>query len=234
MQLPDFRPRPQLVTKQTTITHPRFPVIDAHNHLGSDFGGGWDKKPLAQLIDVLDRAEVTHLIDLDGGWGEEVLDNHLELFAQRAPERFRVFAGVDWAQWVRRGDEFGFWAAERLQAQVARGAKGLKIWKPFGLHVRDQHNQLVAVDDTRLDPLWMMAGQLNVPVLVHVADPVAFFDPIDATNERWEELHAHPKGAGIFMGSICPTMYCAKSIIKTLNRSCCVNPKEFNHACCGI
>jgi predicted TIM-barrel fold metal-dependent hydrolase len=25
-----------------------------------------------------------------------------------------------------------------------------------------------------------------------VADPVAFFEPLDATNERWEELHAHP------------------------------------------
>ncbi|HEX5688723.1 MAG TPA: amidohydrolase family protein, partial [Roseiflexaceae bacterium] len=25
-----------------------------------------------------------------------------------------------------------------------------------------------------------------------VADPVAFFDPLDATNERWEELQAHP------------------------------------------
>lgn len=66
MQLPDFRPRPQMVTKQTTITRPRFPVIDAHNHLG-EFGGGWDKKPLAQLLDVLDRAEVRHFIDLDGG-----------------------------------------------------------------------------------------------------------------------------------------------------------------------
>jgi predicted TIM-barrel fold metal-dependent hydrolase len=31
-----------------------------------------------------------------------------------------------------------------------------------------------------------------VPVLVHVADPVAFFQPLDARNERWEELHAHP------------------------------------------
>lgn len=24
------------------------------------------------------------------------------------------------------------------------------------------------------------------------ADPVAFFDPLDPTNERWEEIHAHP------------------------------------------
>ena len=27
---------------------------------------------------------------------------------------------------------------------------------------------------------------------MHVADPAAFFLPIDETNERWEELHRHP------------------------------------------
>ena len=75
---------------------------------------------------------------------------------------------------------------------MARGADGLKIWKPFGLHVRDQHDTLVAVDDERLDPLWATAGELGLPVLVHVADPVAFFDPISATNERIEDLAEHP------------------------------------------
>ena len=29
-------------------------------------------------------------------------------------------------------------------------------------------------------------------LLMHVADPVAFFDPLDGRDERWEELHAHP------------------------------------------
>ncbi len=28
--------------------------------------------------------------------------------------------------------------------------------------------------------------------MIHVADPPAFFDPMDAANERWEELQAHP------------------------------------------
>ncbi len=28
--------------------------------------------------------------------------------------------------------------------------------------------------------------------MIHVADPVAFFAPVDRYNERWEELHAHP------------------------------------------
>ena len=36
------------------------------------------------------------------------------------------------------------------------------------------------------------AASLNWPVLIHVADPVAFFDPLTPQNERWEELHNHP------------------------------------------
>lgn len=195
MKLTDFRPRSQLVTKTTLVARPRFPVIDAHNHLGEPFGGGWDKKPLAELLDRLDEAGVVGYVDLDGGWGEDVLQAHLDHFKVKAPDRFRVFGGVDWNQWPARGDAFPEYAARRLEEQRAWGAEGLKIWKPFGLHVRDQHGDLVSVDDPRLDPLWQAAGELGLPVLVHVADPVAFFDPIDETNERWEELGRHPDWA---------------------------------------
>jgi predicted TIM-barrel fold metal-dependent hydrolase len=131
-------------------------------------------------------------VDLDGGWGEEVLQKHLGHFKAAAPERFVHFGGVDWSQWEVQGDRFGEWAAERLRKQASWGAQGLKIWKNLGLRVRDQHGTLAAVDDTRLDPLWATAGELGLPVLVHVADPVAFFDPLDARNERWEELNGHP------------------------------------------
>lgn len=192
MELGDFVPRAALVTSETIVERPRFPVIDAHNHLGPEFGGGWDSRPLPELLAAMDAADVRVLVDLDGGWGEAVLDRHLALFKHAAPDRFLVFGGVDWSQWPAHGDGFGAWAARRFREQVARGAEGLKIWKPFGLRVRDQHGTLVAVDDQRLDPLWQAAGDLNVPVMIHVADPVAFFDPLDATNERWEELHAHP------------------------------------------
>jgi len=51
------------------------------------------------------------------------------------------------------------------------------------------------VDDERLSPIWETAGELGFPVLIHVADPVAFFDPIDETNERWEEIGANPDWA---------------------------------------
>jgi predicted TIM-barrel fold metal-dependent hydrolase len=195
MQLEDYRPQPKLVTKTTLIERPKFPVVDAHNHLAEPFGGGWDKKPLSELLEVLDAAGVTQYVDLDGGWGEELLYQHLRDFKEKAPERFQVFGGVDWSKWPTMGDGFVDWAITRLEVQKRAGAQGLKIWKPFGLHVRDDAGQLVKVDDARLRPMWETAGQLGLPVLIHVADPVAFFDPIDQTNERWEELGAHPDWA---------------------------------------
>jgi len=192
LYLPDYRPHSQLITKITEVKKPRFPVIDAHNHLGQLFGGGWDGRPVTELLDRLDEAGVELYVDLDGGWGEELLYRHLDHFKAAAPERFQIFGGVDWSAWAVQGHHFGEWAAERLRVQAAAGAQGLKIWKPFGLHVRDHRDQLVAVDDPRLDPLWATAGELDLPVMIHVADPVAFFDPLDETNERWEELNNHP------------------------------------------
>lgn len=174
------------------MIQPRFPVIDAHNHLGEEFGGGWDCRPVAELLDVLDESGVRRFVDLDGGWGERVLDARLAKYKRAAPERFVCFGGVDWSAWAEHGDRFASWATSRLTAQVHRGAEGLKVWKPFGLRVTDHTGIRVAVDDTRLDELWQTAEQLRIPVLIHIADPVAFFQPLSPRNERYQELLQHP------------------------------------------
>ncbi|MGD0750930.1 MAG: amidohydrolase family protein [Anaerolineales bacterium] len=192
MELEAFRPQSKLVTRVTRVEKPRFPAFDAHNHLGEQFGGGWDRKPLPQLLDLLDQAGVVRYVDLDGGWGEQVLNAHLDHFKQPTPGRFLIFGGVDWSQWQEKGDGFPEWASGRLRIQKERGAEGLKIWKALGLYVHDHQDRLVDVDDPRLAPIWETAGELGLPVVIHVADPLAFIDPVDETNERWEELGLHP------------------------------------------
>lgn len=192
LSLDDFRPKPAVVRPETLLTGPSMPFIEAHNHLGR-FGGGWDERAPEELFAHLEANNCLHYVDLDGGWGEDILDDRLRRFKALRPDMYRVYGGVDWSRWAEEGNSFGEKSAARLRAQAARGAEGLKIWKPLGLTVRDNTGALARVDDPRLDPIWQTAGELGLPTLVHVADPVAFFDPLDGDNERWDELGNHPE-----------------------------------------
>ena len=48
------------------------------------------------------------------------------------------------------------------------------------------------LDDPELDPIWAACARLNIPVLIHTAEPQEFFEPLDYTNERWLELALYP------------------------------------------
>lgn len=191
--LRDYAPRTVLRLPDSTPNHPRFPVIDAHNHLGTAFGpfsGDWPNRPVSELISTMDESGVQVLVDLDGQWGE-TLKREIARHVEPYPDRFLVFAGIDFANFPV-DPRFGETEARRLRESHAAGARGLKIWKPLGLHLRDVDSRLVPIDDRRLDPLWETAAELDLPVLIHVADPVAFFEPLDRFNERWEQLARNP------------------------------------------
>jgi len=190
LRLEDYRPRSSLRVPAHEVRRPRFPAIDAHNHLGSAFGGDWTSRPPGELGEVLDEAGVELVVDLDGGQGD-ALSAEIDRWAAGCPGRVAVFAGLDYAAWAT-DPSFGETEAARLRDSAARGAHGLKVWKLLGLRARDPRGHLVAVDDPRLDPVWSTAAELDLPVVIHIADPIAFFEPLDATNERWEELIAHP------------------------------------------
>ncbi|HYL40880.1 MAG TPA: amidohydrolase family protein [Candidatus Binatus sp.] len=170
---------------------PRLPVVDAHSHLNSAFAGAWRGRPAREVVAALDRANVRCLVDMDGGHGEGLSAEIARLQAPY-PDRIAVFAGIDSAK-IRHDPDFGATEAARLVDSVRRGARGLKIWKSLGLSVVDPAGRLLALDDARLDPLWHQAARLSVPVVIHIADPASFFEPVDERNERSVELRRHPE-----------------------------------------
>ncbi len=116
-------------------------------------------------------------------------DDGMQIYRRALGDRMVYFCTPDFGD---TSPGFGERMAADLERKVAGGACGLKIFKELGLRHTDADGRLIPVDDARLDPLWARAGELGVPVLIHTADPVAFFQPLDQGNERWEELQRHP------------------------------------------
>lgn len=188
MPLERYKPRSALVVPTHEVTRARFPAVDAHNHLGrwllTDWPAGVDA-----ILAVMAQCNIRTIVNLDGMWGDE-LEANLDRYDRAHPGRFVTFAQPDWS--LAERPDFGALLGAQLRDSVRRGARGLKVWKNLGLHIRDGQGRRIAIDDERLDPLWQAAAESDVPVLIHIADPVAFFDPLDERNERWEELKAHP------------------------------------------
>lgn len=199
LKLRDWQPRSMLKTKETLVTQPKFRVIDVHNHLG---GGAAFLTPerVKHYLAELDAAGVQTVVDLDGQWGQRLTET-LAALDEAHPGRFLTFAlinfqGIDDEDWSQR-------EAKRLEESFKAGAKGLKFHKSLGLSYRYKNGKLMGVDDPKLDPIWEMCAKYKRPVMIHTADPVAFFTPLDRFNERWHELNEHP--GWLFFGEQFPS-----------------------------
>ncbi len=102
----------------------------------------------------------------------------------------RPYCHLDWTR--SQFEDWDQYAVEALEACKSQGAIGLKIFKALGLGYLRVDGSLLPVDDPVLDIAFEHAARLGLPVLIHVGDPRAFFDPPTPDNERYAELQAHP------------------------------------------
>src|SRR5258708_32491776 len=86
LKLKDWQPRSMMVTKETRVEKPAFPVIDIHNHLGG--GKGWlTQDRVKAYLAEMDAAGVHTVIDLDGGW-DNGLKETIDALDKAHPGRF--------------------------------------------------------------------------------------------------------------------------------------------------
>ena len=180
----DYRPKSTVVADQHPVPRAKYPLVDIHNHQNVN------AQNVDTLLKEMDELNLRVMVNLSGGSGDRLMQN-LE-FIKNTPnkDRFRLFAnvafnGVGTPGWSEK-------AAADLEAGIRAGAIGLKIFKQLGLQQRKADGSRLRIDDPELDPIWQVCARMNVPVLIHTADPAQFFEPIDFTNERWLELALFP------------------------------------------
>jgi len=198
--LSEFEPKSMLHVQETPIERARFPVIDVHTHVtfrAKQTGGVSQGEainipaPPGEILPAMDRRNIRIMVNLTGSSGDG-LKQAIQTFHTPHPDRFLIFTEPSWDRVAEPG--YPQWQADELGRAKAAGGRGIKILKTLGLYVREQvtSGPLLAIDDKRFDPMWDACGALGFPVAMHIADPEAFFLPIDRFNERYEELHEHP------------------------------------------
>ena len=185
MTVEAYEPRSTLKVPGGPVTRAKFPFVDAHGHLR-----GGDPARIDQMVKTMDELNMATFVNLSGGSGEGLKAN-IAATKGRYPGRFVAYANVDFSGIGQPG--WGEKAAAQLEADVLAGAQGLKIYKNLSMFQTDSDGKRVAADDPRIDPVWAKAGELGIPVLIHVGEPSPFWDPWDEHNERWLELKMFPR-----------------------------------------
>jgi predicted TIM-barrel fold metal-dependent hydrolase len=181
----DYRPRNTLVRTETLVPKAKFPVVDIHSHTGPT------AETIERLVGELDALNVRVLVNLSGGSDPAAIKQKIDFIrASKHPNRFAVFANVEFdgagaSGWAEK-------AVADLEQAVKHGAIGLKIFKNLGLTTTKHDGTRLKVDDPVLKPVWDACARLNIPVIIHTAEPMEFFSPLDYKNERWLELALFP------------------------------------------
>lgn len=182
----DYKPKSTLVTPQHPVPRAKFPVIDIHSHQPTPIS----EAEFGRVVKGMEDNNLQILVNLSGGWGDRLRQGLEALKTTKYKDRMVLFANVNFRQGV--GPGFGARAAQQLEDEIKAGAKGLKVFKDLGMFDTKADGSRLRVDDPELDPIWETCARLDVPVLIHVAEPQAFFEPLDFTNERWLELALYP------------------------------------------
>ncbi|UII75861.1 amidohydrolase family protein [Flagellimonas sp. HMM57] len=185
MGFEEYNPKSTLVVPENPVDKAKFTFIDVHSHQFN-----MATQDLSALVRDMDKMNMGVMVNLSGGSGEGLRDM-LKNVNDNYPNRFVIFANIDFSGVGK--PNWGEEAVKQLESDVKSGAKGLKIYKSLGLRHKDINGKRIAIDDSRLDPIWTKCGELGIPVLIHAADPKSFWDPMDKDNERWLELKTRPR-----------------------------------------
>lgn len=200
LALANYEPASMLRLQETHVARARYPVIDFHTHLthsahtvnGVSLGAERViAGPPKEMLAVMERKNILALTNLTGGFGAG-LQGTVSQYDKSFPTRFYTFTEPSYN--LFQEPNYAQLQADAILGAHQAGARGLKILKTLGLYLREQTTtgNLVTVDDPRFDPMWETCGSLQMPVAIHVSDPLAFFKPTDRFNERYEELSNHP------------------------------------------
>ncbi|MDR8392129.1 amidohydrolase family protein [Aliifodinibius sp. S!AR15-10] len=175
----DYRPESLYKAAGSEVDKARYPVIDMHSH------NQYAESPeeIREWIQTMDEVGIEKAILLTKATGAQ-FDSLHAVFSQWE-DRFELWCGIDYTGY-ETDENFTENAIEELERLHDMGAGGIgelgdkgeglfysTPTQAFGMHI----------DDPRMSPILDKAGQLNMPIHVHMAEPIWMYQEMDSTND---------------------------------------------------
>jgi len=175
--LKNYRPVSIYKIPATHIEKAAFPVIDAHSH---DYAE--TEEEIDEWVRNMDACGIEKTIVLTQASGAK-FDAIVKKYA-KYKDRFDIWCGFNYTGYDKSG--FGPAAVMELERCHKMGAKGVgeEGDKGLGLFFSEPVQAWgMHFDDPRMKPLFDKCAELNMPINIHVADPVWMYEKMDSTND---------------------------------------------------
>lgn len=175
--LKNFAPKVVNNIPMTEVTRAKFPIIDMHSHDYVERA-----EDIAEWVKVMDAVGVEHTAIMHCSWIGRPFEEVIELYAPYK-DRFRFWCCFDYSDMSEEGISK---ACETLARYKALGATGVGELGDKGegdTYARPVSGQDIHIDDPRIQPLIRKAGELKMPISIHIAEPYWMYLPMDETND---------------------------------------------------
>lgn len=173
---------------QTNSWNPmQYQRIDIHTHFYAD------RPFIIPILDAMNikRTAILQAIGMDNDDMRLEYEKRILEVRDKYPERFVFCATID----VSHIDDpdYAEQVLAHLEENISLGIAGIKIWKILGMVQKGKDGKYIPVDDKRLDPIWSKFAEYKLPVIMHIADPIDGWRPLDPASPHYGYYKNNPE-----------------------------------------
>jgi predicted TIM-barrel fold metal-dependent hydrolase len=173
------------VLKSFAALHP----IDAHIHI-------FKTAPEFQAMLEQEQLTLLNVLVVDDTWGPR---NQLQPQIDDAwkivhSSKGHVFLCTTFDGYKFNSPTFAQDRIQQINRDFRDGAIAVKIWKTFGMEIKDSNGKYVLPDDPKLKPIYADIAQHDKTLLAHLAEPDLAWQPLDVKRDPLSQYYIeHPQ-----------------------------------------
>ena len=175
--LKDFAPVVVNNLPVTYVERAKFDIIDMHAH---DYAA--TEEEIAQWCKTMDEVGVLNTAVMHCSWIGRPFEEYVAAYAAHK-DRFRFWCCFDYTDMSEEGIQKACETLERYHEMGAIGVGELGDKGEGDTYARPGDGTGIHIDDPRIKPLIAKAGELKMPISIHIAEPYWMYLPMDEKND---------------------------------------------------